>query len=97
MPEVKSTSSLIQKLPGSECKQAEQTVSSNYKSIRYHTFKAVDYNRYMAWKARSSQTGVGMKELTSQKTDADKEDVLLPTGQRVLMIDTEFKLERKPS
>jgi hypothetical protein len=74
--------------------QAEQTVDGDYESIGYHTFKAVDYDRYMAWKAGSGRIGVGVRELTSQKTDEDKEDVLLPAGRSVLVIDTEFKLVR---
>ena len=77
--------------------QAEQTVSGDYEFIRYHTFKPVDYDRYMAWKAGSGRIGVGVREITSQKTEEDKEDVLLPAGRSAVVMDTEFRLVRKPS
>ncbi|KAH8799417.1 hypothetical protein F5884DRAFT_632022, partial [Xylogone sp. PMI_703] len=72
--------------------QAEQTVDGDYEFISYHTFKAVDYDRYMAWKAGSGRIAVGVREVTSQRTDANKEDVLLPAGRSVIVIDTDFKL-----
>jgi len=75
--------------------EAEQTDDGDYEFIRYHTFDGVDYDRYMSWKAGSGRIGVGVRELTSYGTDVDKEDVLLPAGRSVLVIDTEFKLVRK--
>jgi len=75
--------------------EAEQTVDGDYESIRYHTFEAVDYDRYMSWRAGSGRIGVGVRELTMYWTNADKEDVILPAGRSVVVIDTEFKLVRK--
>ncbi|KAH6667749.1 hypothetical protein B0J14DRAFT_489000 [Halenospora varia] len=75
--------------------QAEQTDDGDYESISYHTFRAVDYDRYMSWKAGSGSVGVGVREITKYGTDADKEDVLLPAGRSVVVVDTEFKLVRK--
>jgi len=75
--------------------EAEQTVDGDYESISYHTFNAVDYDRYMSWKAGSGRIGVGVRELTFYATDTDKEDVLLPAGRSVVVIDTEFKLVPK--
>lgn len=75
--------------------EAEQTDDGDYEPIGYHTFKAVDYDRYMAWKAGSGRIGVGVRELSFYGTDADKEDVLLPAGRSVLVMNTNFKLVRK--
>jgi len=75
--------------------EAEQTVNGDYETITYHTFKAVDYDRIMSWKAGSGRISVGVRELTPRKTDADEEGVLLPGGRSVLVIDTDFKLVRK--
>lgn len=75
--------------------EAEQTVNGDYEFISYHTFKAVDYDRNMSWKTGSGSIGVGVRELSFYGTDADKEDVLLPAGRSVVVIDTEFKLVRK--
>jgi len=75
--------------------EAEQTVDGDYESISYHTFRAVDYDRYMSWRAGSGRIGVGVREVTSYGTDADKEDVLLPAGRNVVVVDTEFKLVRR--
>lgn len=74
--------------------QAEQTTNGDYEFISYHTFNAVDYNRYMSWKAGSGLIGVGERELTSQKTDKDNEDVLLPGGHSVVVSNTEFRLKK---
>lgn len=75
--------------------EAEQTVDGDYESISYHTFRAVDYDRYMSWKAGSGRIGVGVREVTSYGTDADKEDMLLPAGRSVVVVDTKFKLVRR--
>ncbi|KAF2188769.1 hypothetical protein K469DRAFT_564864, partial [Zopfia rhizophila CBS 207.26] len=73
----------------------EQTNNGDYENIRYHTFRAVDYDRLMSWKAGSGRIGVGVREITPQNTDQDKEDVTLPGGRSVLVTDTNFKLVRK--
>jgi hypothetical protein len=75
--------------------QAEQTKDGDYESISYHTFEGVDYDRYMSWRAGSGRIGVGVRELTSYGTDTDKEDVILPAGRSVLVMNTDFKLLRK--
>lgn len=77
--------------------QAEQTEDGDYEFIRYHTFEAVDYDRYMSWNAGSGRIGVGVREVTSYATDTDKEDVLLPAGRGVVVMNTKFKLVRKSS
>jgi len=74
--------------------QAEQTTNGDYEFITYHTFEAVDYNRYMSWKAGSGLIGVGLIQVKSQKTDKDTEDELLPAGQGVVVSDTNFKLKK---
>jgi hypothetical protein len=50
----------------------------------------------MSWKAGSGQIGVGISEITFYGTDKDMKDIVLPGGQRVLVMDTEFKLVPKP-
>ena len=75
--------------------QAEQTVDGDYETISYHTFRAVDYDRYMAWKAGSGSIGVGVREVTSYRTDTEQEYVLLQAGRSVVVVNTEFKLVRK--
>jgi len=49
----------------------------------------------MGWKAGSGRVGIGVRELTFQKTDTDKEDVLLPAGRSLVVVDTDLKLARK--
>ncbi|KAF2175226.1 hypothetical protein K469DRAFT_611456, partial [Zopfia rhizophila CBS 207.26] len=76
--------------------QAEQTNNGDYESISYHTFRAVDYDRLMSWTAGSGRIGVGVREITFQKTDVDNtEGVLLPGGRSVVVKDTKFKLVPK--
>jgi hypothetical protein len=48
----------------------------------------------MAWKAGSGRIGIGVIKASSQKTDADGEAVL-PQGQSVVVVDTNFKLVAK--
>jgi len=75
--------------------EADQTADGGYEHISYHTFNAVSYERYMAWKAGAGWIAVGATEVTSRrKTDADDEDVLAP-GQSVVVRNTNFKLVRK--
>lgn len=75
--------------------QAEQTVNGDYESIDYHTFKGVAYDRTMAWKTGSGNIGVGVQgQITSRKTDMDKEDEILPAGQTVVVMNMNFKLVR---
>jgi hypothetical protein len=75
--------------------QAEQTADGDYETISYHTFGAVDYDRFMSWRAGSGSIAVGVRKVTPQRTNADNEDELLPKGWSVVVIDTEFKLVRK--
>jgi hypothetical protein len=77
--------------------QAEQTADADYEFIKYYTFHAVDYDRDMSWKAGSGsgRIGVGVREVTTYGTDADKENVLLPAGRNVVVLNTNFKLVRK--
>lgn len=49
----------------------------------------------MSWMAGSGKIGVGVREITFQKTDVGKEEELLPAGRSVVVLDTKFKLVRK--
>ena len=66
--------------------QAEQTKDGAYESISYHTFEGVDYDRYMSWKAGSGSIGVGVRELTSYRTDTDAPNLAcaIPTSAHPL-------------
>lgn len=75
--------------------EAEQTNDGDYEFLRYHTFKAVDYDRLMSWEAGSGSLSVGVSEITSQKTDKSTENVVLPGGRSALVTDTYFKLVQK--
>jgi len=75
--------------------EAEQTNNGDYEFLQYHTFEVVDYDRLMSWKSGSGRIGVGVIEITSQNTDNDTENVLLPGGRRVLVMEMSFKLVRK--
>ena len=75
--------------------EAEQTNNGDYRFIGYHVYEAVDYDRLMSWTAGFGKIGVGVREITFQKTDAAKEEELLPAGRSVVVIDTKFKLIRK--
>lgn len=55
-------------------------------------FTAVDYNRSMSWKAGAGSIGMGVSELSVQKTATDAEGVLLPGGRSVFVVNTMFKL-----
>jgi len=74
--------------------EEEQTKNGDYEFIEYHTFKAVDYDRTMAWKAGSGSIAVGIRVITPQRTDVDKEDVPLLRKQSAVVINTDFKLVR---
>lgn len=58
-------------------------------------FPSVDYDRNMSWKGGAGRIGIGVGDLTFQKTAAYAENVLLPRGQNVLVMDTVFKLVGK--
>lgn len=60
-------------------------------------FTSVDYDRIMSWKGGAGRIGVGVSDLSSQKTALDTEGVLLPRGQNVLVTNTVFKLVSKSS
>ncbi|KAF1347265.1 hypothetical protein EJ07DRAFT_143366 [Lizonia empirigonia] len=76
--------------------KTDQTNDGEYEFLRYHTFRAVDNDRLMSWKAGSGRIGVGINEITFQRTDKDTKDVVLPGGRSVLVMDTEFKLGPRP-
>lgn len=76
----------------SQADRPHQTKDGDYEFLRYHTFEAVDNDRLMSWKAGTGRIGVGISEITAQKTDKDTENVVLPGGRRVLVTDTEFRL-----
>jgi hypothetical protein len=96
MPEVRSAWVLSRCLPIlTRRTQAEQTNDGDYEIIGYYTFRAVDYDRYMSWKAGSGRIGVGVREVTTYGTDTDKEDMLLPAGRNVVVMNTNFKLVRR--
>lgn len=73
----------------------DRTNNGTYEYIDWHTFETVDYDRLMSWKAGSGRISVGVREVTSQNTDKDTEDILLPSGQGVVVDKTMFKLVRK--
>ncbi|KAF2804381.1 uncharacterized protein BDZ99DRAFT_467439 [Mytilinidion resinicola] len=75
--------------------EAEQTNNGDYEFLQYHTFKAVDDDRLMSWTGGSGRIGVGVREITPQNTDSDTEDMLLPGGRGMLVMDMNFKLVRK--
>jgi len=74
--------------------EAEQTVDGDYEFISYYTFRAVDYDRQMSWKAGPGWIAYGVKEVTSRRTDAADEEKLA-AGQTVIVSKTDFKLVRK--
>ena len=76
-------------------KQAEQTDNGEYEFIGYHTFKGVDYDRVMSWKAGAGTIGTGVGEIASQKTNTDTEALRLPAGWTVVVNNTDFKLIRQ--
>lgn len=46
----------------------------------------------MSWKAGNGRIGIGVGEVTFQKTSDDTIDKVLPKGLSVLVMDTWFKL-----
>ncbi|KAH8724113.1 hypothetical protein GQ44DRAFT_709171 [Phaeosphaeriaceae sp. PMI808] len=99
MPEVGSTSIYLCAHEGSNAKsqadQPNQTKDGDYEFLRYYTFEAVNYERFMSWKAGSGRIGVGISEITSRGTNKDMENVKLPSGHSVIVMDTNFKLASK--
>lgn len=69
--------------------------NDKYEYIKHSVFPPVDYDQLMSWKAGSGSIGVGVKELTSRSTDKDEKDILLPSGQLVVVSKTAFRLVRK--
>lgn len=72
--------------------EAERTVNGDYEDIDYHTFKAVDYDRLMSWKAGYGRISVGVTEMTQQKAGVDTTDATLPRGRSVVVNKMNFKL-----
>ncbi|KAL6703516.1 hypothetical protein ACN47E_009614 [Coniothyrium glycines] len=75
-----------------EAARPKQTKDGDYEFLRYYVFEAVNHERSMSWKAGTGRIGVGTSEITSQSTNKDTENVRLPSGQSVIVMDTEFKL-----
>ncbi|KAG8407808.1 hypothetical protein J3459_018321 [Metarhizium acridum] len=75
--------------------EAEQTNNGDFESIGYHMFPSVDYDRNMSWKGGTGRIGIGVGDLAFKKTESYTENVLLPRGQNVLVMDTVFKLVSK--
>ncbi|KAK0120232.1 hypothetical protein ONS95_011638 [Cadophora gregata] len=74
--------------------EAEQTKDKDYEFLSYWTFEAVEYDRYMAWKAGKGWIAIGPRVTTRRDTNGDDEDVLRQ-GQSVVVSETDFKLVRK--
>ncbi|PVH91661.1 hypothetical protein DM02DRAFT_606319 [Periconia macrospinosa] len=72
--------------------EAERTINGDYEDIDYHTFKAVDYNRHMSWKAGQGRISVGVTEMTQQKAGIETINATLPRGRSVVVSKMHFKL-----
>ncbi|KAJ8062301.1 hypothetical protein OCU04_008847 [Sclerotinia nivalis] len=79
--------------------QPEQTENEDYESIRYKTFAAVDYDRYMSWEAGpdgqvEGRISIGQNFEISRifGTKVKEEKKSLPKGWFVIVMDAKFKL-----
>jgi len=76
---------LLPKMP-----EAEQTNNGEYEMIKEeHTFVAVNFDRYMSWKAGDGHIRMGIRTI---KTDTDEENMILSQGWSVVVTKTNFKL-----
>ncbi|KAK3337006.1 hypothetical protein B0T19DRAFT_58121 [Cercophora scortea] len=69
--------------------EAEQTTNGDFEEIKYHTFRAVEYDRYMSWKDGGKSI---FTEGLFRSTQNAQFDVILQRDQLVLVINTTFKL-----
>jgi len=70
--------------------EAEQTNNGDYEIIKEkHIFDAVDYNRYMSWRAGEGNIIMGIRTI---KTDTSEENMILSKGWGVEVTNTDFKL-----
>ncbi|PSN73789.1 hypothetical protein BS50DRAFT_569269 [Corynespora cassiicola Philippines] len=79
-------------MPGTD---AKETRNGDFEYIDYHFFEGVDYERKMSWKQRKGPYGrvaIGNPKSTNQKTDVDKNDVILPANWSVIVDKMDFKL-----
>merc|ERR1711939_1019937 len=76
---------LLPKMP-----EAEQTNNGEFEMIKEeHTFVAVNFDRYMSWKAGDGHIRMGIRTI---KTDTDEENMILSQGWSVVVTKINFKL-----
>ncbi|CZS92449.1 uncharacterized protein RAG0_02997 [Rhynchosporium agropyri] len=70
--------------------EASQTDNRDYEIINEeHTFDAVNFDRYMLWKAGDGYIRMGIRTI---KTDTDEKNMKLVEGWNIVVIKTNFKL-----
>jgi hypothetical protein len=72
----------------------DQTIDGDYEYIDYHIFPPAGHERLLSWKAGSGSVLVAAYSGKPQKTDADKEDVPVPRGDKVAVMKAKVKLVR---
>ncbi|KAK3332658.1 hypothetical protein B0T19DRAFT_338496, partial [Cercophora scortea] len=70
----------------------DQTNDGDYEYISYHIFAPVEHDRWLSWKAGDGSILLGVQSARPQRTDTDQENVLVPKGNKLLVMDTEVKL-----
>jgi hypothetical protein len=76
-------------------KQGDHTTNGEYENIYYHIFPAVKHDRLLPWKAGFGSIILAVEAGVPQKTNADRDGVLVPAGHRLFVHDTEIKLVKK--
>lgn len=75
--------------------QDEETNNGDYENITYRTFKAVEYDRVMRWRAGTGSGRIvvgGVSQNTNKPNET--EGVALPAWKNVVVLHTEFKLSK---
>ncbi|AEO60380.1 hypothetical protein MYCTH_2309566 [Thermothelomyces thermophilus ATCC 42464] len=73
----------------------DQTNNGDYEYIDYHIFPPVEHERLLSWKAGTGSVLVAAQKGRPQKTDTDEEDVAVPRGNKVLVMQAIVKLVTK--
>jgi len=75
--------------------ETERTKEGDYEYLNYHHFVPVPYDRLMSWRAGIGSIAWGHGSTVRQKTNEQKEDIVLPKENGVVVMDTEFRLVKR--
>ncbi|KAK3301720.1 uncharacterized protein B0T15DRAFT_321842 [Chaetomium strumarium] len=73
----------------------DQTIDGDYEYTDYHIFPAAGHDRLLSWRAGAGSVLIAVREGRPRRTDTEQDDVLVPQGNRVMVMQATVRLVTK--